>query len=60
MQWKGHECGKTNVMGIARQPSPAQIMIEQKQMEIVDYLKYLFGLISNNVRCEIHFRISMA
>jgi len=31
MQWNGHECGKTNVMGIAREPSPAQIMVEQKK-----------------------------
>jgi len=32
---------KTNVMRISRQPFPVQIMIEQKQLENVEYLKYL-------------------
>jgi hypothetical protein len=59
MQLNGHECGKTNVMGIARAPSPAQIVTEQKQLEILDYLNYLFSMISNNIRCEILFRIFM-
>jgi len=29
MQWKGHKCGKATVMGIARAPSLAQIMIKK-------------------------------
>jgi hypothetical protein len=47
MHWSVNECGKTNVMEIA------QIVIEQKQLEIVDYINYLFSMITNNVRCEI-------
>jgi hypothetical protein len=53
MHWSGNECGKTNVMEISRKPSPEQIVIEQKQLEIVDYINYLFSIITNNVRCEI-------
>jgi len=51
MQWNGHERGKTNVMGIAREPSPAQIMVEQKQLEILDYVNCLFSMKPHNVRC---------
>ena len=36
MLWEGNECGKTNVMGISRQPFPAKIMINQKQLENVE------------------------
>jgi hypothetical protein len=58
MQWKGHKCGKATVMGIARELSLAQIMI--KKLEIVDFINYLFNMISNNLRYEIQFRISIA
>jgi hypothetical protein len=49
---------KTNAMGIAREPSPAQI-IEQKKLENVDFIDYLGNMISNNVRYENKSRISM-
>jgi hypothetical protein len=32
---------KTNVMRISRQPLPVKIMIDQKQLEIVESFKYL-------------------
>jgi hypothetical protein len=53
---------KTKVMKISRQPSPIQIMIDQKQPENVEYFKYLGGMITNNARCthEIKSRIAMA
>jgi hypothetical protein len=50
---------RTNVMGIAREPSPAQIIIEHKKLENVDYRNYLGSMISNNVRHENKSRISM-
>jgi hypothetical protein len=31
---------KTRVMRISRQPSPINIMIDQKQFEIMQYFKY--------------------
>jgi hypothetical protein len=32
---------KTKVMRISRQPSPMKIMIDQKQLENVEYFSYL-------------------
>jgi len=32
---------KTNVMRISRQPSTVTIMVDQKQLEKVEYFKYL-------------------
>jgi hypothetical protein len=32
--------GKTKVMKISRQPSPMKIMIDQKQLENVEYFNY--------------------
>jgi hypothetical protein len=34
---------KPKVMRISRQPSPIQIMIDQKQLENVGYFNYVFG-----------------
>jgi hypothetical protein len=53
---------KTKVMRISRQPSPIKIMIDQKQLENVEYLKYLGSMITNDARCthEIKSRIAMA
>jgi hypothetical protein len=50
---------KTKVMRISRQQSPIQIMIDQKQLENVNYLD---SMITNVSRCtrEIKFRIAMA
>jgi hypothetical protein len=53
---------KTKVMRISRQPSSIQIMIDQKQLENVEYFNYLGSLITNGARCthEIKSRIALA
>ena len=53
---------KTKVMRISRQSSPLTIMIDQKQLENVEYFKYLGSMITNDGRCtrEIKSRIAMA
>ena len=53
---------KTKVMRISRQPSPVTIMIEQKQLENVEYFKYLGSILTNDGRCkcDIKSRIAMA
>jgi hypothetical protein len=53
--------GKTKVMKISRQPSPIKIMIDQKQLENVEYLNYLGSMITRDERCtrEIKSRIAM-
>jgi hypothetical protein len=64
----GRHCGmemnveKTRVMRISRQPSPMKIMIDQKQLEDVEYFNYLDSMITNDARCtrEIKFRIAIA
>ena len=38
---------KTKVMKISIQPSPVTIMIDQKQLENVEYFKYLGSLLTN-------------
>jgi cellulose biosynthesis protein BcsQ len=54
--------GRTEVMRISRQPSPMKIMIDQKQLENVEYFKYLGSMITDDARCtrEIKYRIAMA
>ena len=53
---------KTKVMRISRQPFPVKIMLDQKQLETVDYFKYLGSILTNDGRCtcEIKCRIAMA
>jgi hypothetical protein len=53
---------KTKVMRISRQPYAIQIMIDQKQLENVEYFKYLGSTRTNDARCtrEIKFRVAMA
>ena len=53
--------GKTKVLKISKQLSPAQIIIDYKQPENVEYLKYLGSMITNEARCarEIKFRIAI-
>ena len=41
---------KTKVMGVSRQPSPAQIMIDHKHPENVEYFNYFGGMITNDAR----------
>jgi hypothetical protein len=52
---------KTRVMRISRQSSPVQIMIDQKQLENVEYFNYLGSMLTNDARCtrEIEYRIAM-
>ena len=42
---------KCKVMRISRQPSTIQIMIDQKQLENVEYFIYLCSMITNDGRC---------
>jgi hypothetical protein len=53
---------KTKLMRISKQPAPIKIMIDQKQLENVEYFNYLIGIITNDARCtrEIQSIIAMA
>jgi hypothetical protein len=52
----------SKVMGILRQPSPLRITKDQRQLENVEYFKYLGSMIINDARCtlKIKYRIAMA
>jgi hypothetical protein len=52
----------TTAMIISGQPSPVQIMIDQKQLENVEYLNYLGSTTTNDAicSCEIKSRIAIA
>jgi len=52
---------KRKVMRIARQSFPVKIMIDHKQLENVECLKYLGSMLINDGRCtrEIKSRIAM-
>ena len=49
-------------MRISIQPFPVKSMIDQKQLQNVEYFKYLGSMLTNDVRCtcEIKCRIAMA
>jgi hypothetical protein len=51
----------TKVMRITRQPSPVQIMIDQKQLEYEECFKYLGTIITNDARriCKIKYETAM-
>jgi hypothetical protein len=53
---------KTKEMGISRQTSPLQIVIDQKQLENVEYFNCLGSTITNDVKCTrvIKSRTAMA
>ena len=53
---------KVRVMTISRQPFPVKIMMDQKQIQNVEYFKYLGSILTNDGRCtcEIKRRIAMA
>ena len=53
--------GKTGVMRISTQLSPLQIMIDQKQLENVEYFNYLGSMVTTGARRtrEIKSRIAM-
>jgi hypothetical protein len=50
------------LMRISRQPFPAKITIDQKQIDNVELFKYLSSILTNDGRCtcEIKCRIAMA
>ena len=52
---------ETKTLRISRKPSPVQIMLDQKQLENVEYFNYLGSMITNDARCtrEIKSRIAM-
>jgi hypothetical protein len=52
---------KAKVMRILRQPFPVQTLIDKKQIENVECLKYFGSMITNDARCtcEIKYRIAM-
>jgi hypothetical protein len=60
--WNGSKCGKADIMGISRQPSPGLVMIDQKQVQNMEYFNYLGSMTTNDARCtrEIKSRIVMA
>jgi hypothetical protein len=54
--------GKTKVIRITRQPFLLKFMIDQKQLENVEFFKYLGSMLTNDGRCtcEIKSRTAMA
>jgi hypothetical protein len=49
-------------MTISRQPSPIEFMVDQQQLENMEYVNYLGSMITNDAKCtcEIKSRISIA
>jgi hypothetical protein len=53
---------RSKVVTISRQPSAILIVVDQKQLQIVEYFSYLVSRITNDARCtlDIISRIAMA
>ena len=51
---------KTKVMRISREPSPLQIMLDQYQLQSVEYFNYLGSMITNDARCAREIKSSFA
>ena len=51
---------ETKVMRMSRQPSFAQIIIDQVQQDCVECCTNLVGMITNNVICKREFKYRMA
>ena len=51
---------KTKVMRITRHPFPVKIMIDQKQLENVEFFKYLGSILTNDGRCTCEIKCSVA
>lgn len=49
MLWNVKECGD-KVIGMSKQSSQVQITIDQKQLDNVEYFKYLGSLITHDIR----------
>jgi hypothetical protein len=46
----------TKVMKISRQPFPVKIMIDQKQLENVEFFKHLGSILTNGGRCTCEIK----
>jgi hypothetical protein len=59
MLWNVNECEKkTNkVMRVSRQPFPVKLMIDQKQLENVESIKYLGNIVTDGRRCAVKINI---
>ena len=51
---------KTKVMRISWQPSPVQIMTDQKQLDNTEYFSYLGSMVTNDARCEKNSMVALA
>jgi hypothetical protein len=47
----GNECEKTKLIRISRQPSTVHILIDEKQLDIVEYLYYMQSLVTDGAIC---------
>jgi len=47
---------KTKVMRISWQPSPVQIMTDQKQLDNTEYFNYLGSTVTNDARCTCEIK----
>jgi hypothetical protein len=54
--------GKAKLLRISSQPSPVQIITDQKQLENAEYFKYLRSMVTHDARCtrEIKAILAMA
>ena len=62
MLWNGYDCGRSKVVIISSQPSPLEVVIDQKQPENVEYFNSLGSLITSDASCthKMKTRIAMA
>jgi hypothetical protein len=51
---------KTKVKRISRELLPLHIMINQKQLENVEYINYLGSMVTNDVKCAHEIKSSIA
>jgi hypothetical protein len=51
---------KTKVMRISRLPSAVWIMLNQKQLENVDYFYYLGSVMTDDARCTFEIKLSIS
>ena len=58
--WNGNKRVKTKVVRMSRQPCLVQVRDHQKQLENVEYFKYLYSVITNHARCTREIRSSIA
>jgi len=56
----GMNVENTKIMRTSWQPSPVQIMIDQKQLDNMEYFNYLGSMITNDARCTREIKSSNA